>query len=265
MLDFVPNHSAADHEQVETDPKMYIREPDQMHDETRFNEKGFAYGSDRSLKPWKDVIQYNYWEPKTVEVMKDNLKKVLTFADAVRCDRAYLILNDVFGVSWQHELTIFNYTKPEKEFWAYAIKEAKKINSNALFLGEAYDEIYYQHLIDLGFDYIYNKALLDNLIIGAAGVKDYLKIKDSSFMKKACHFVENHDEQRIVFVAGGNYQKAKAMGTIAATVGGMIFMNNGQFGGKKNKLDVHLRRAQYEGDIAHMKNHSWCHQPKSNR
>ena len=54
-----------------------------------------SYGSDRTLKPWKDVIQYNYWEPKTVEVMKDNLKKVLILADAVRCDRAYLILNDV--------------------------------------------------------------------------------------------------------------------------------------------------------------------------
>ena len=255
MLDFVPNHSAADHEQVETDPNMYIREPDQMHDETRFNEKGFAYGSDRSLKPWKDVIQYNYWEPKTVEVMKDNLKKVLTLADAVRCDRAYLILNDVFGESWEHELTIFNYTKPEKEFWTYAIREAKKLNSKVIFLGEAYNEKYYQQLIDVGFDYIYNKALLDNLIKGAIEVKDYLKTKDSSFMKKACHFVENHDEHRIVFVTGGNYQKAKAMGTIAATVGGMIFMNNGLFGGKKNKLDVHLRRAQYEGDIAHMKNH----------
>ena len=71
--------------------------------------------------------------------MKDNLKKVLILADAVRCDRAYLILNDVFGVSWEHELTMLNYTKPEKEFWTYPIKEEKKINSNALFLGEAFE------------------------------------------------------------------------------------------------------------------------------
>ena len=64
-------------------------------------------------------------------------------------------------------------------------------------------------------------------------------------MKTSCNFVENHDELRIAFMAGGNLEKAKAMGTIAATVGGMIFMNNGQLGGKTKKLDVHLRRATY--------------------
>ena len=255
MLDFVPNHSAADHGQAKTDPDMYIREPGDIHDRDRYNEDGFAYGKALDLEPWKDVIQYNYWVEKTVEVMKDNLKKVLTLADAVRCDRAYLILNDVFAKTWEHEITIFNYTKPEKEFWSYAITETKKINSNAIFLGEAYNEEYYQQLIDLGFDYVYNKALLDKLKIDAKGVKDYLKTKNSSFMKKACHFVENHDEQRIVSVAGGDHQKAKAMGTIAATVGGMIFMNNGQWGGKIEFLNVHLRRAKYEGDIDYMVNH----------
>ena len=42
-----------------------------------------------------------------------------------------------------------------------------------------------------------------------------------------------------------NYKKAMAAGTIAVTVGGMIFKNRGQWEGKKNKLDVHLRRATY--------------------
>ena len=89
MLDFVPNHSAADHEQVDTDPNMYIRAPNGVQNETRYNEKGFAFGSDVNHQTWKDVIQYNYWDKKTIEVMKDNLKKVLTLSDAVRCDRAY--------------------------------------------------------------------------------------------------------------------------------------------------------------------------------
>ena len=255
MLDFVPNHSAADHEQVDTDPNMYIRAPNGVQNETRYNEKGFAFGSDVNHQTWKDVIQYNYWDKKTIEVMKDNLKKVLTLSDAVRCDRAYLILNEVFGKAWENELTYYKYSKPEKEFWTYAIEEAKKINPNALFLGETHYEVYDKQLIEIGFDYIYNKPLLDNLIKGAKEVKEYLKSKESFFMKKACHFVENHDEQRIVFITDGDYQKAKAAGTIAATVGGMILINNGQWVGKKNKLDVHLRRALYEGDIAHMKNH----------
>ena len=39
-----------------------------------------------------------------------------------------------------------------------------------------------------------------------------------------------------------------AAGTLAATFGGMIFVNHGQWEGKKKNLDVHLRRATYESD-----------------
>ena len=84
-------------------------------------------------------------------------------------------------------------------------------------MGETHYEIYDKQLIEIGFDYIYNKPLLDNLIKGAKEVKDYLKSKDSAFMKRACHFVENHDEQRIVFMTEGDYRKEKAAGTIAAS------------------------------------------------
>ena len=44
----------------------------------------------------------------------------------------------------------------------------------------------------------------------------------------------------------GNIEKAKAAGTIAATLGGMIFFNHGQWSGLRNKLDVHLRRGASE-------------------
>ena len=44
----------------------------------------------------------------------------------------------------------------------------------------------------------------------------------------------------------GSIEKAKAAGTIAATIGGMIFFNHGQWSGLKNKLDVHLRRGATE-------------------
>ena len=44
----------------------------------------------------------------------------------------------------------------------------------------------------------------------------------------------------------GNYQKAMAAGTIGATIGGMIFMNHGQWEGKMNMLDAHLRRGYHE-------------------
>ena len=44
----------------------------------------------------------------------------------------------------------------------------------------------------------------------------------------------------------GSVEKSNAAGVIAATIGGMIFFNHGQFSGLKNKLDVHLRRSLEE-------------------
>ena len=255
MLDFVPNHSAADCPKVYTDPDIYIRAPDDIVDESRYNEMGIAYGSDIGHYPWKDVIQYNYWEPKTIELMKENLKKVMTLANAVRCDVAYLVLNDVFEDAWISELTYYKYEKPEREFWGYAIEEARKKNPNAIFLAESYSDDLSKKLLDLGFDYVYDKVLLDKLILTKNDVKEFIKEKTSASWDKACHFVENHDEQRIVFMTGGNYQKAMAAGTIGATVGGMIFMHHGQWIGKKNKLDVHLRRSADEEENLEVKNY----------
>ena len=84
---------------------------------------------------------------------------------------------------------------------------------------------------------------------------EYIKDKQGSFWKDKANFVENHDELRAVHNMGDNYKKAKAAGTIAATIGGMIFMNHGQWIGKKNMLDVHLRRGQDEPVNYEIKSH----------
>ena len=248
MLDFVPNHSAHDNELAYNDPYMFIRAPTGITDESRFSPRGIAFGSDIGHKPWKDVIQYNYWEYKTIQIMKDNFLKVLTLADAARCDRAYLILNDVFEDAWKAELNAYSYIRPNTEFWSYAIQEGRNINPNAILLAESYDEKYSKKLLELGFNYVYNKDLLDKIVISAKDVKEYMKSKNSTFLDTACNFVENHDELRIAFKTGDDYKKAMAAGTLAATFGGMIFVNHGQWEGKKKNLDVHLRRATYESD-----------------
>ena len=53
--------------------------------------------------------------------------KILTLADAIRCDVAYQEINYVFEITWPDELSFYNYSKPNFEFWSYAINEAKKI------------------------------------------------------------------------------------------------------------------------------------------
>ena len=253
MLDFLPNHSAADCPRVDTDRYMYIRAPGGMTDETRYNEKGIAYGSDINHFAWKDVVQFNIWQDKTIEVLTDDLKRIMKLADAVICEVAYLVLNKVFEDAWYPELLAFNYTKPEREFWSYAIEEAKKVNEEGLFLAQTYYGQYIPDLLEVGFDYVHDKPLLDKLIMKRDDVVDYIKDKTSNDWDHVCHFVENHDEQRIVFHTEGNYHKAMAAGTIAATIGGMISVNHGQWEGKRNKLDVHLRRANEEEDNIEVK------------
>ncbi len=78
--------------------------------------------------------------------------KILTLADAIRCDVAYQEINDVFEITWPEELSFYNYSKPNFEFWSYAINEAKKIYPNAIFLAESYNDSYNEKLIELGFD-----------------------------------------------------------------------------------------------------------------
>ena len=116
MLDFVPNHSAVDAPQATSDMDMYIRAPEGVKDENRYTETGLAYGANQNHFTWKDVLQWNYWENKTIEYMKNNIMKILGLADAVRCDVAYQELNDVFAITWQDELSYYGYTKPDKEF-----------------------------------------------------------------------------------------------------------------------------------------------------
>ena len=246
MLDFVPNHSAVDAPTATTNKKLYMRAPSGKSDPNRYTDEGLAYGKDPYFAPWKDVIQWNYWESQTILFMKENLLTVLKYADGARCDMAHLILNDVFGQTWNEELTAWGYQRPTKEFWEVAIKEAKSKYPNAILLAEVYEDWEIEKLNQLGFDYCYDKALLDKLEGSAYNVNDYIHYKGEYFFGHVAHFVENHDENRAVFNMQGNIEKAKAAGTIAATLGGMIFFNHGQWSGLKNKLDVHLRRGATE-------------------
>jgi hypothetical protein len=177
--------------------------------------------------------------------MKDNLMTVLSLADGARCDMAHLMLNDVFGKTWAEELNAWGYSKPENEFWEYAFKEVKSKYPNAIIMAEVYEDWEIKLLQELGFTYTYDKVLLDKLEGTSYDVNDYIHYKTEEYWSRTAHFVENHDENRAVYNMG-SIEKAKAAGTIAATIGGMIFMNHGQWSGLRNKLDVHLRRGADE-------------------
>ena len=53
-------------------------------------------------------------------------------------------------------------------------------------------------LIELGFDYAYNRNILKKLMISAKEFKEYIKDKTGLFWKDKANFVENHDELRVI-------------------------------------------------------------------
>lgn len=81
-------------------------------------------------------------------------------SDGMRCDMAMVILNDLYYNKWKPQLDDWGYVRPSKEFWSEAISEAKAKYPDLIFLAEVYwgKE---QDLMNLGFDYVYEKWLLD--------------------------------------------------------------------------------------------------------
>ena len=106
FLDFVGNHTAMDCPYVNSDPDLYINtgtEEPRVHKDWFFqNENGVwvAHGRDPYFAPWTDSAQLNYFNPKTRQFMLENLLKVASLCDGVRCDMAMLTLNKVHRDTW---------------------------------------------------------------------------------------------------------------------------------------------------------------------
>ncbi|ELP86351.1 hypothetical protein EIN_296610 [Entamoeba invadens IP1] len=246
MLDFVPNHSACDAAEVTSKSKLYIRAGTSgSYDSKYYLPNGVAHGKDPYFDPWPDTAQWNYFEPETRTFMTNNLLKVASLADGIRCDMAHLDLNDVFKGTWAKELAATGYSVPSTEFWTDAIKTVKAKYPNLILMAEVYEDWEMTKLKACGFDYYYDKAFLDKCESGVTDVNNYVHYKDLEFLNNGAHFVENHDENRAVYNMG-SVNRADAAGAMAATLPGLIFFNHGQFDGLKNKLDVHLRRSADE-------------------
>ena len=251
ILDFVPNHSALDSPWVDENIDYYIRAPKGQtppYDPTKYFTNGIAYGNMQYSSPWTDVGQLNYWNQDTRKLMINKLKRVASLADGIRCDMAYLMINDYFEGSWKTELTSWGYTKPTTEFWADAIKAVKSSYPSTLFLAEVYGD-YYKNLIEQGFDYTYDKELLDRFKSGHLDNIRYWITTMSQYNSHVCRFLENHDDNRAVSAFGGNYKMTMAAAIGTYTLPGLRFFFQDQWFCYKNKLDVHLRRSYPESKI----------------
>ncbi|MCK5088169.1 MAG: glycosidase [Melioribacteraceae bacterium] len=250
ILDFVPNHFSAHSSLLESHPSIFLTANEKLfgNDSQTFykpfdDERVFAHGRDPYFPAWQDTVQVNYFQSDAQNYMTDILLELTELCDGVRCDMAMLQLNDVFLKTWENVSKEMHYTKSEKEFWNTSIEKVKNKRSDFIFMAEAYWDLEWR-LQQLGFDYTYDKRLLDRLINNdVQQIKNHLKA-DEVYQEKSVRFLENHDEERAVRSLGN--EKSKAAAVIISTIPGIRFFNDGQFEGKKIKLPVQLGRESVE-------------------
>src|SRR5215510_10476784 len=138
MLDFVPNHTGLDHHWVEEHPEYYVSGNEENVLSAPHNygwarrKKGnivLAYGRDPYFSGWTDTFQLNYGNPSTQEAMIEELLKLGSQCDGVRCDMAMLLLPDVFERTWRIK---------SEPFWPKAIERVHDRYPAFCFMAEVY-------------------------------------------------------------------------------------------------------------------------------
>jgi hypothetical protein len=167
------------------------------------------------------------------------LRTIAEHCDGVRCDMAMLQLNEIFAGIWGKFL--HGAKPPKEEFWT----EVRRALPDLVLLAEAYWGTE-GRLLELGFQFVYDKALYH-----AARDSNLHEIHsrlaaDAAYQKHMARFLENHDEARQPTAFGT--EKLAAVGTFMGTLPGMRFYYQGELEGRKVRLPISLRRAQVPPD-----------------
>ena len=243
MLDFVPNHMGLDHPWVESHPDYFIagtedaltREPQNYIRVKR--KKGdliLAYGRDPYFSGWPDTLQLDYSNPQLQEAMINELLKISSQCDGVRCDMAMLVLPEIFERTWGRRAPLF---------WPTAIHRVKASSPDFVFMAEVYWDMEWT-MQQQGFDYAYDKKLYDRVREGhARPVREHLHAA-LDYQTKLARFLENHDEPRASASFDPHVHRAAAV--ITYFIPGLRFFHQGQFEGRKKRISPHLVRAPEE-------------------
>lgn len=226
FLDFVGNHTAMDCPYVNSDPDLYINtgtEEPRVHKDWFFqNENGVwvAHGRDPYFAPWTDSAQLNYFNPKTRQFMLENLLKVASLCDGVRCDMAMLTLNKVHRDTWWE---FIGGDLPKEEFWSVALHKVREAYPDFKFIAEVYWGLEWE-IQQMGFDYTYDKVLYDRLrFSNPESIKAHLGA-EHLYQMRSIRFTANHDEEESLKAFGR--EKSLAASTIIATLPGarMVYL-----------------------------------------
>lgn len=240
MLDFVPNHVAPDHPWAMEHPEYFIAgtPEDLSRDPASFqkvNGNIFASGRDPYFPAWPDVLQLNAFHQGLRSAVARTLLDIAEQCDGLRCDMAMLMMNRIFGSTWQGRAG----EEPQTDYWPMAIDAVRRAHPDFIFMAEAYWDLEWE-LQQQGFDFCYDKRLYERLVHdNAESVRLHL-LADLSFQEKLVRFIENHDEPRAA--ATFDPLKHRAAATVASTLPGALLLHEGQLEGFKVRLPVFLSR-----------------------
>ena len=242
LVDFVSNHMALDSPWIDEDPALFIRSDARVRKQATsdyfLHKSGevVAFGRDPFFPPWHDTSQLDYSNKALRSRMIKVLKEIAQAADGVRCDMAMLILRDYFHNQWYPLVPEdwFHDRWPE-EFWSQAIREVKAERPDFTFIAEAYWDKE-TRLIEMGFDYAYEKRLYDALVARNAHSINHWLSKDLAEVGSRVYFIENHDEPRAAAVFDKKYNIAAA--ALILSLPGAALIHEGQLEGKRERLPV---------------------------
>ena len=243
MLDFVPNHVALDHPWVEVHPEFFVagseddltRAPQNyLRAATLEGTRVLAHGRDPHCDAWPDTLQLNYAKALLQQAMIGELQRIAGQCDGLRCDRAMLLLPEVFERTWGRRC---------EPFWPRAIAAVRQRHPDFEFMAEAFGDLEWT-LQRQGFDHTCDRRLYDRLRDKhSQPVREHL-CAGIEYQDRLARFLENHDAPRAAATFAPEQHAAAALLSYATP--GMRLFHQGQFEGRRIRVSPHLVRAPEE-------------------
>jgi hypothetical protein len=205
-----------------------------------------ACGKDPYFPAWPEVVQLDASSPDLRAVMVEQVMRIAERCDAVRCDMAMLVLDDVFEQTWGARGAP---TRTDgRGFWPTIIEPVKAANPDFQFWAEAYWGLE-PTLLEQGFDACYDKGLYDSLLhradVGDVRARVFESTTDAT---TAVRFVENHDEPRAAALV--DHPRHQALLATVCTLPGVALLHEGGTHGRRVRVPVVLgRRPEEKPDL----------------